>query len=76
MLDTLNYAFGKTQRTIEQMNETKHKLQTLVNNNIPVMIHRGFLCGSNSKASAYNVGELGSILGSGRSPEEGNTLNL
>ena len=36
------------------------------------MIHRGFLCGSNSKASAYNVGELGSILGSGRSPEEGN----
>jgi len=26
MLDTLNYAFGKTQRTIEQMNETKHEL--------------------------------------------------
>ena len=38
MLDTLNYALGKTQRIIEQMNETKHKLYTLVNNNIPVMI--------------------------------------
>ena len=28
--------------------------------------------GSDSKASAYNVGDLGSILGSGRSPGEGN----
>ena len=27
---------------------------------------------SDSKASAYNVGDLGSIPGSGRSPEEGN----
>jgi len=36
------------------------------------MIHRGFLCGSNSKASAYNVGDLGSILGLGRSLGEGN----
>ena len=27
--------------------------------------------GSDSKASAYNVGDLGSILGSGRSPGEG-----
>lgn len=38
MLATLNYAFGKTQRIIEEMNETKHKLYTLANNNIPVMI--------------------------------------
>ena len=29
-------------------------------------------CGSDSKASACNVGDLGSIPGSGRSPEEGN----
>ena len=28
--------------------------------------------GSESKASAYNAGEPGSILGSGRSPGEGN----
>ena len=28
--------------------------------------------GSASKASAYNVGDLGSIPGSGRSPGEGN----
>ena len=28
--------------------------------------------GSDGKASAYNVGELGSIPGSGRSPGEGN----
>ena len=28
--------------------------------------------GSDSKASAYNVGDLGSIPGSGRSPGEGN----
>ena len=28
--------------------------------------------GSDGKASAYNVGDLGSIPGSGRSPEEGN----
>ena len=28
--------------------------------------------GSDSKAFAYNAGDLGSIPGSGRSPEEGN----
>ena len=32
----------------------------------------GFPCGSDGKASAYNVGELGLIPGSGRSPGEGN----
>ena len=31
-----------------------------------------FPSGSDSKASAYNVGDLGSIPGSGRSPGEGN----
>ena len=29
-------------------------------------------CGSDSKASTHNVGDLGSIPGSGRSPREGN----
>ena len=29
-------------------------------------------CDSDGKASAYNAGDLGSILGSGRSLEEGN----
>ena len=33
---------------------------------------RDFPGGSDSKASAYNVGDLGSIPGSGRSPGEGN----
>ena len=31
----------------------------------------GFLCGSASKESACNVGDLGLILGLGRSPGEG-----
>ena len=33
-------------------------------------IHRGFPCGSGSKASACNVGDPGSISGSGSSPGE------
>ena len=32
----------------------------------------GFPGGSDGKESAYNVGDLGSIPGLGRSPEEGN----
>src|SRR5574341_143378 len=32
--------------------------------------------GSDGKASAYNVGDLGSIPGSGRSPREGNGTPL
>ena len=32
----------------------------------------GFPCGSGSKASAYNAGDLGSIPGLGSSPGEGN----
>ena len=34
--------------------------------------HQGFPGGSDGKASVYNVGDLGSIPGSGRFPEEGN----
>ena len=32
----------------------------------------GFPCGSDSKASAYNVGDPSSMPGLGRFPEEGN----
>ena len=34
--------------------------------------HKGFPGGSDGKASACNVGDLGSIPGLGRSPGEGN----
>ena len=34
--------------------------------------HWGFSVGSDDKESACNAGDLGSIPGSGRSPEEGN----
>ena len=36
----------------------------------------GFPCGSDGKASAYNVGELGSIPGLGSSPGEENGYPL
>ena len=36
----------------------------------------GFPGGSDGKESACNVGDPGSILGSGRSPEEGNGYPL
>ena len=38
----------------------------------PSIIWVGFPGGSDGKKSAYNVGDLGSILGSGNSPGEGN----
>ena len=39
---------------------------------IHVLRYWDFPGGSDSKASAYNVGDLGSIPGMGRSPGEGN----
>ena len=39
---------------------------------IPTPVFLGFPGGSDGKASAYNVGDLGSIPGSGRSSGEGN----
>ena len=36
------------------------------------MLSKGFLCGSDSKASAYTAGDLGSTPGSGISSGEGN----
>ena len=37
-----------------------------------MLIDEGFPSGSDGKASACNVGDMGSIPGSGRSPGEGN----
>ena len=37
---------------------------------------KGLRSGSDDKESACNAGDLGSILGSGRSPEEGNDYPL
>ena len=41
-----------------------------------LILTRGFPGGSDSKASACNAGDPGSITGSGRSPEEGNGTPL
>ena len=38
---------------------------------LPILVSAGFPCGSAGKESAYNVGDLGSIPGLGRSPGEG-----
>jgi len=39
-------------------------------------LHQGFPGGSDSKESALNAGDLGSIPGLGRSPGEGNSYSL
>ena len=41
---------------------------------INASFYKGFPGGSEVKASAWNEGDLGSNLGSGRSPGEGNVL--
>ena len=38
---------------------------------LPTLVFLGFLCGSTGKESACNAGDLGSILGLGRSPGKG-----
>ena len=43
---------------------------------LPAQMCMGFPGGSNSKASACNVGDLGSIPGSERFPREGNSNPL
>ena len=40
---------------------------------LPTPVFLGFPCGSTGKESACNAGDLGSILGLGRSPGEGNS---
>ena len=43
---------------------------------LPTTVFLGFLCGSTGKEFAYNMGDLGSIPGLGRSPGEGNDYPL
>jgi len=43
---------------------------------LPTPAFSGFLCGSDGKESACNVGNLGLIPGLGRSPGEGNDYRL
>ena len=43
---------------------------------LPTPVLLGFLCGSASKESAHNAGDLGSIPGLGRSPGEGKGYRL
>ena len=47
-------------------------LEMLIKHRASLFIVGGFPGGSDSKASAYNVGDLGSVPGSGGSPGEGN----
>ena len=58
------WGFPKEWDTTEQLTHTHTK-------NLPVRF-LGFPGGSDGKESACNVGDLGSIIGLGRSPEEGN----
>ena len=43
---------------------------------LPTPVFLGFPCGSAGKESTYNVGDLGSIPGLGRSPGEGTGYSL
>ena len=56
------------------MKMTLRALTYSVNRTISVLL--GFPGGSEGKASAYNVGDLGSVPGSGRSLGEGNSHPL
>ena len=63
--------------------EGKYILTTFLEKNESVYIKThllwclmGFPGGSNGKKSAYNLGDLGSIPGLGRSPEEGKAYLL
>ena len=54
------------------VNQHIHGLTTHLNNMHGLRMSQIFPGGSDSKVSAYNAGDLGSIPGSGRSPGEGN----
>ena len=61
---------------IESLYRTPETNTMLHANYTSIFFKRDFSGGSDGKASAYNVGDLGSIPGSGRSPgeENGNPL--
>ena len=54
------------------VNTDRQVFQSGCNNYTPPSTHQDFPSGSDGKASVYNVGDLGSIPGLGRSPGEGN----
>ena len=71
--------YGKHKRTIVQLqcglktklNENLQCIENIHINGFKLLL-LGFPGGSDGEESACNVGDLGSILGSGRSPGEGN----
>ena len=66
----LSHPYMTTGKTIALIRRTfVGKVMSLLLN---MLSRLDFLGGSDSKASVYNVGDLGSIPGSGRSPGEGN----
>ena len=64
---------AKTRLNVDRLKETLMMLQKSSDRDFPVV---GVPGGSDSKGSAYNVGDLGSIPGLGRSPGEGNGCPL
>ena len=60
---------GSWWATVHGVTRVGHKLMTKPPH---TRTHRGLPGGSDSKESAYNAGDPGSIPGSGRSPGEGN----
>ena len=59
----------------QELDTTEHQHQS-TQMRILSLFTRGFPGSSDGKVSAYNVGDLGSIPGSGRSPGEGNENTL
>ena len=66
LLPALSASAEITPKTCIARQDTGHPVK------VELHIHKGFSGGSDSKESACNAGELGSIPGSGRSPGEGN----
>ena len=64
---------AKTRLNVDRLKETLMMLQKSSDRDFPGV---GVPGGSDSKGSAYNVGDLGSIPGLGRSPGEGNGYPL
>ena len=63
---------NKKRRSRENLSEILVLSNVTLYRVIKILIFLGFPCGSVGKESAYNVGDPGSIPGSGRSPGEGN----
>ena len=64
---------AKTRLNVDRLKETLMMLQKSSDRDFPGV---SFPDGSDGKGSTYNVGDLGSIPGLGRSPGEGNGYPL